>query len=72
MGYNLEEACNGCDECVHCRLAGETYKVFHCDVCGTDTDVSKLREYEGVDICFECFLGLMEEEWDKLPQVKED
>ncbi len=70
MGYNLEEACNGCAECVHCHLAGETYKVFHCDSCGNDIDVSELRRYKGEDVCRECFLDLMNEEWNKLPEVE--
>ncbi len=72
MGYNIEEACNGCAECVHCQLAGEKYKVFHCDSCGNDLDVSELRRYNGDDICRDCFLEMMDEQWSSLPRVKED
>ncbi len=72
MGYNLEEACNGCEECRQCHLAGERYKVFHCDICGNDFDTSELLRYNGEDICRECFLEMMDEEWYNLPQVTAD
>lgn len=71
MGYKLEDACNGCPECRMCRLAGETYKVFHCDVCGNDLETSELRRYNDQDVCHECFLEMMDEEWHKLPDVRE-
>ncbi len=71
MGYNLKEACKGCPECVQCRLAGETYKVFYCDSCRMIVDASELRRYKGEDICLECFLDVMAEEWGRLPDVQE-
>ncbi len=72
MGYKLEDACNGCAECVQCRLAGATYKAFYCDSCGEEYDSDELRQYESEDICRECFLEMMDEQWKGLPRVKED
>ncbi len=71
MGYKLEEACKGCEECVQCRLAGETYKAFYCDSCGKKYDNDELRRYKDEDICLECFLDVMTEEWGRLPYVQD-
>lgn len=72
MSYSYEDTCNGCEECRHCGRDLKTNKAFYCDSCGESFDSDELRQYEGEDICKECFLGMMEEEWDGLPCVKED
>ncbi len=70
MSYNYEDACNGCEECRHCGRGLKMYKAFYCDSCGKKYDSDKLRRYKGEDVCRECFLEMMDEEWHDLPEVE--
>lgn len=53
-------------------MGGEKYRVYYCDVCGEDRSKRELRRYNDQDVCRECFLEMMDEEWRDLPEVKED
>lgn len=69
MGVVYESACNGCPECIGCRLMNQTYPVFTCDICGKPKDLDEMYSVKGEIFCEDCLPDYCTED---LTTIKED
>lgn len=62
----MENNCIQCDYCRHCSL-GEYHEVIHCDKCYGEVEEEEVREWEGQELCEDCYKALfLEANKDKL------
>ncbi len=57
-----ENACVHCDVCYGCGKKNN-YEHIYCDICHSDIDEEEVREWDGKEVCEECYRDLFFKEY---------